>query len=456
MGAGKSDPASVFFMYPRMSASGQFVITASQILRKRMSAIGSLYGQLASNVLVTTFSNSVNSLKILQTGYLYVVDSKISTSLIMHPKSSATCGFVSCAESFSSSEYQTFLSTVLMPLQNNALGGQAQIVSDSFTKNGQTWRLAHRSVKFGTIDYTVLAVVPLEEVLAASSKVQTEIKYSIDVMTALYVIFMVIFICLLVLFSYAMVQNIVGPILQLKDILMLVTQGDLTRSLPSQSSSLDMHVLLNAFSNLMIALRYGSENYARGNNFKAQEVFNDALTLFTTSNNQKGIAGSCNNLAAVRMRMKNYVSAEELFMRSIKIGDELLTECKDDKDKERLQRVISDRKGNLALMYLESKRNTEAFAIIEQMLTQDTKNGYIRGMVVKQGTLGQYYMKQKEYKSSERVLKVIKHSLTHTNTHTNLNTISTHTHTNKIYLSLSSHSLSLSLTYKYFSLLCSL
>ena len=54
---------------------------------------------------------------------------------------------------------------------------------------------------------------------------------------------------------------------------------------------------------------------------------------------------------------------------------------------------------------MEENKYIAAFEILEKLLEDDKKHGYIRGLVVKQGTLGQYYLKQGEVKSAERVFR---------------------------------------------------
>lgn len=69
----------------------------------------------------------------------------------------------------------------------------------------------------------------------------------------------------------------------------------------------------------------------------------------------------------------------------------------------RARRVLSDRRGNLAIIFLQQDRFEDAFELIEKLLLEDREYLYIRGLVVKQGTLGHYYLKQGEVGSAERV-----------------------------------------------------
>ena len=55
------------------------------------------------------------------------------------------------------------------------------------------------------------------------------------------------------------------------------------------------------------------------------------------------------------------------------------------------------------IIYLQQDRFGDAFELIEKLLAEDKESFYIRGLVVKQGTLGHFYLKQGEIGSAERV-----------------------------------------------------
>ena len=123
--------------------------------------------------------------------------------------------------------------------------------------------------------------------------------------------------------------------------------------------------------------------------------------------NKKGMGSSQNNLSAAELGLGNKNEAELYSNQAIQNAQELVREAEDrgaqGVDIDKARRVLSDRKGNLAIIYLQQDRFPDAFAVLEQLLAEDKKNLYIRGLVVKQGTLGQYYLKQGEIKSAEKI-----------------------------------------------------
>lgn len=66
------------------------------------------------------------------------------------------------------------------------------------------------------------------------------------------------------------------------------------------------------------------------------------------------------------------------------------------------KRILSDRKGNLAVIYLEQNRFVESFRLLEMLLLHDRDDDYVTGTMTNLGTLGHYYLKQGEISSAER------------------------------------------------------
>ena len=125
--------------------------------------------------------------------------------------------------------------------------------------------------------------------------------------------------------------------------------------------------------------------------------------------NKKGMGSSQNNLSAAELGLGNKNEAELYSKQAIRNAEELLSDVEarggKSEDVDKARRVLSDRRGNLAIIYLQQDRFADAFEVLEQLLAEDKKNLYIRGLVVKQGTLGQYYLKQGELKSAEKIFR---------------------------------------------------
>lgn len=405
---GGGDPNQVYFGLPRTSSSGSVVITSVLPIKQYGLISNPTYGVMNFNVLFNALSASINSIKILDSGYIYVIDSTNSSLLVLSPVAPKGCYDLLCAERFSASEYAAFQTSVLNPIQSNAKYGTNLPVANSYTKGGVTWRLAYSPVKYGTISYTLISTVPLSEIIATSTSIETAINTTVVNMIVAFVLVGVFFLFCLYRFTRYLIRKVVDPFIELKEVCTAITEDDLEKDLPVDASSLDSTVLLDAFSNLLIALRFSSDKYARGASdvHSTEKVFTEALELYTTTKNNRGIGAAHNNLGAIKMSCKEFRAAEEHYKLAIANADAIIARLGPNgnpSELDRARRVRSDRCGNLAVLYLEEKRFQEAFDLLEKLLHEDKQFSYIKGCVVKQGTLGQYYQTQGEMKSAERI-----------------------------------------------------
>ena len=311
--------------------------------------VGKSKGVLSVNILAQTLSNSINDLKVLKTGYCYLLDTN-SSNVVSHPKLTANCYTIQCVEELNNpNEYMVFRMLLLNPLHEHPLSVVDKAIY--YKKNGQTWMMTCALAIFGTVNYTVVVTVPKDEVDEATINTNNSINATVVDMIIVFSFVIVLFLVCLILFSYFMVISIVNPVNDLRGVLKLIRNDDLSSKIPQSASSQDMKVLLEAFSKLIIALRFSSDSYSKGNNSRAHTVFTDALELFTLTGNKRGIGASLNNLAAVELSMGNFDKAEALNLRAIANAEELLKLHEADKNPEdidKVRRILSDRKGNLA------------------------------------------------------------------------------------------------------------
>lgn len=395
------DSAYEKYMYfiPRKSINNDSVITVVAPIRNRHK---SLLGVLISNYYSHRIQEAFNNLNILKSGYVFLIDKNKTTNIIIHPHASWTCIRVECAMRFNSytEEYNSFKKDVLDPIQESIAPNNISRI------NGRLWWLDYTDVTIEKEVYVLIAVVPYIEVIEASQKTDNSITKAVTIMIVLFVISTALFLIFFVIFVQRLITYVVDPVNDLRKLCMLIKNDDLDVNIPTKSTSLDMKILLSAFSNLLIALRFGSDSYVRGDNKRARKVFTEALELFIGSENQRGIGSSMNNLAAVELCDGNYNEAEELYLKSIENATKLYDTEHEVASKIKINRIISDRKGNLVIVYLRQQDNLEkAYGILREVLLEDKRNNYFRGCVVKQGTLGQYYLRKKDFHLAQRVLE---------------------------------------------------
>ena len=203
---------------------------------------------LNTNYRANRLSTVINSIKILSSGYCYLIDTN-SSALISHPTITSTCNTILCAEGFSQSEYDSFAKSVLQPIRG---AGTLPTSSVVYIKRGNSWRLTASTVQFGTIHYAVFATVPNEEVEKTAADTKNAINSTIVSMEIAFACAIFGFFVFLMLFSWKMIGVIVNPVNGLRAVFALVRNDDLSGSIPSQASSRDMKTLLDAFSKVVI------------------------------------------------------------------------------------------------------------------------------------------------------------------------------------------------------------
>lgn len=401
-----------YFQEPRQSSGGLFVITAAASLRRHADDNDDLLGVLNVNVLADSLSDSINSQKILDSGYVYAIDARNGSTIIFHPKATTTCHTVRCVEKgFSSAEYADFSKNVLDNIRAIIVENAAGVsVASSYKKNGETWRLAYSPVVYGTVQYALIATVPQADIQKSSDDAEKKIDSSIVGIVVAAAFTMLFLVIAMVFIVRAIVHSVSRPINDLTKVCRSVIEGDLSAStLPKEATSSDVKVVLQAFTNLMTALRFGSDSYARGNTQRAHAVFTDALQLYTAAGNARGVAACHNNLGGVYTAMQQFSQANEEYTQAITLAENhlsiLIEQGASPGDIYRARCTLSDRKGNLALLRANEKNYPDAYAILEECIEEDKTNRYISGVVVKQGNMGQLYLKQGEFSDAERMFQ---------------------------------------------------
>ena len=126
------------------------------------------------------------------------------------------------------------------------------------------WWLDYTDVTIEKEVYVLIAVVPYIEIIEASQKTDNSITEAVTTMKVLFLISTALFLIFFVFFVQRLITYVVDPVNDLRKLCSLIKNDDLDVNIPTRSTSLDMKILLSSFSNLLIALRFGSDSYVKG------------------------------------------------------------------------------------------------------------------------------------------------------------------------------------------------
>lgn len=183
--------------------------------------------------------------------------------------------------------------------------------------DGALWHIAYAPVP--SANYSLAFVVPDRDILLPATQTATLIR-SLTRQQA--VIFALVMISAAFVFTRVMGQvavSVTKPVRSLKRVIDLIihdinrketAHGDVKRDQPFQlhlrqiipaeaESSIEVTKMKEAFEYMLMALRFGSEAYSKKDIAAAEQVYREALSMFTTLQNERGVGICTFNLGVV-------------------------------------------------------------------------------------------------------------------------------------------------------------
>jgi len=105
-------------------------------------------------------------------------------------------------------------------------------------------------MEYGDVQYTVLATMLRSEVEKTSADIKSAIDTYLEFIVILFAVCILVLIVILLCHSRKMVASIVNPVNDLRTAFSFIQNDDLSGNVPTEASSRDLKVLLNAFSNV--------------------------------------------------------------------------------------------------------------------------------------------------------------------------------------------------------------
>lgn len=413
-----------FFLPPRIGAvTGSDVITgAIQIANTPENVV--LNFNFSPDLLV----GAINKEQILAAGYFFIIDCEhVLTKeavYIVHPGSSncQELNSLKCAETnmccgksadgtykngndFTDSEWVLF--------QTSLSAGCARGKSSfSYNKGGGQHYASMSTLSLPLQLFAVVAVVPYAAVVDGPDSIAATITR-----TVLGIIIGIsVFAGVALIFGIYKMRYLVGKIndavLHLCELCDRLKADDLSVEVRQDPSSVDMRNVLSAFSRMIISLRFGRDEYVLNNLIKAEQVFQDALELFKSIQNSRGIAIANNNLGTVKLKNGNFDSARQFFSDAIEQSRLDLQAAlavaaatpdalgNMHPDVKRSHKTLGDRLGNLALCLQKMKKADEYKIILQECLQHNEECGNVAGFIVQQVNLVDVYLSEQNVQSA--------------------------------------------------------
>ncbi|MHA2202281.1 MAG: tetratricopeptide repeat protein [Candidatus Hodarchaeales archaeon] len=385
------EAGSVAFTVPYLFATGdELGVTATMPVEYDN---GTLIGIMGADLTIGSIENSILGLQILNSGYAFLVDT--DGIIIVHPDMDIT------EDPPIIKDLEPIPDSILTKMKNLNNG------QESYRKNNQLWYITYYPVDVSeTSKYSLAIVVQKSVILADANFIRTQSLFALMIQTALFLVIVGAVGAIMFVGVRVISKRIVEPITELIDMTEQIAKGNLNRSLKGgMGGAREIVVLYDTFRGLLTALRFGNEEYYAGNLAKAMTNYNNALELFTTLDNIKGIGICHNNIGNIHNARKNYQEAELSYRKAIEIGESLLADSKETGEETEHSIALASRHNNLGMMYKSTDRLSEAEESLNKALEFDKSIDNVRGFAVRYGNLGQIYLAQKRFDDAKGAIE---------------------------------------------------
>ena len=385
------------FMPPRLSTSGKWILSAESLIQRQGS---SFWGLLSLNIKVDVVSNAVNQQHLKKTGYFFIIDqSPLSTGIdvgvIIHPSISASASrcavplTLRCIDQRFLDSDHTKLASMLTTMITGGV-----VVSGSFVAADQNYVVSYAPILYMNIAYGMVSLCPQNEITVVGDDVQATVNGTVQTSMGIIIAVVTLATFLVALLMISVARRIMSSIMLLEGVCNDLITGNLGVSVDTldNNTSVEVKMLMFAFSGMIISLRFASESFVKGDLQKAQAVFTEALQLFTDLKNPRGISTAQNNLGVVYLKTNQIESADSFLSAAVVSARERVTALPpgaSDAVANKTRRVLSDRLGNLALVRTRQKQPEQALAFLEEGVAIDRAVGNTTGVFVKVGNLSQ-------------------------------------------------------------------
>ncbi len=351
---------------------------------------GSLIGVVSADITIDVINDAILGVEVLDNGYAFMIDSQ--GNVISHPEADPeaeevpTLGELEFGQSVT--EKTSFESNILPKMISG------QIVTEPYAKMGKTWYISY--IPINTTGYSLGIVVPEQDIIASAIAIRNTINNLAIQQTMVFILALSVVIIGVVVAGSYMSNKIVQPVKELTSMVNFIAEGDLSRDLRGNPRSMGKEVatLHSAFDNLLTSLRFGNTDYYRGDLKRAYQNYQKALTLFTTTKNERGIAIAKNNLGNIYRAWNDFNRAREHYQEAIDIGE-----------KQGDKKGLASRLNNLGLLYLDREAYQMSLQLLERAKAYDEEINNTKGLITRIGNLGIIHERLGDFDKAEREYK---------------------------------------------------
>lgn len=393
-------PGEIIFTAPYITSTASRDLVIAIAVSQQLA--GELWSVISLDFKVTTLQESILSTKFLQTGYAYVVD--WTGNMIFHPDINYTKAVPPFQDlefpgNSGADDFSNFQSIFTRMLAGNN-------ETTTFTKGGQEWYISYAPAP--SAKYSLAIVVPADEVLAPVNHFRDQMHSRRSEQIGVFVAIIVVTVIVLFVIISVIAGKVVRPVTELTELCRKITNGDLDYDLvSSHKSSKEISDMYLTFGQLLTALRFGNDDYYKGNKEKAMTNYMSALAMFSQFENKKGMGICYNNIANVHRANRQFEKAEENYNNAIELGVVL-----NDPPSVASQRTLASRYNNLAMLYLNTPGLNPAYdqkcaELLHKAIDLDRNTSDNQGLVAHFGNLALLKLKLQQHEEAAACMQQV-------------------------------------------------
>lgn len=359
---------------------------------------GTLIGVVGIDFTLMSIESTVTSLEVLKTGYAFLVDREMTP--VIHPNLANSLD----PSSLLSVEFDDSVNYNKEVTEFGLIFNEMQILNfgqAAFIKNGKHCYITYYPII--TPELSLAIVVSEEEILASVNAIKSETDSILEDHLVQFLLISVLFSVLAVYVIKKSSEKIVDPIRELTLVTNQITEGNLRGNLASGGGgSKEIYLLYETFRGLVTALRFGNDEYYAGNLKRAMSNYQNALNLFTTMDNVKGVGICHNNIGNIQKAQGRLKEANLSYQTAIQIGKKLLEESNTEADKIENTLSLASRTNNIAMLFNQIENYETAEKILMEALEYDKKIDNKKGYTTRYGNLGLIFLAQQKTEKAKK------------------------------------------------------
>ncbi len=398
MARNNGDTHDVIFTPPYNDATtGELLITSAKPIYDKNDE---LVGVVAIDISLQFLEKQLLTSTILESGYTFLLDDE-GNAVIYPDLSRDDIMHVTDLEFDSEEEREQFMN-VYDTMMDGGKGIHNYTKFNADSETHEVWYISFRKVP--SAPYTLAMVVPENEINASSDLLRKRIINGMIGAISGFVVVAIVAMIVVIGVNYKMTQRFLEPIHQLNNFMNELNNHNLEAEMgDAPRVSKEITKITDSFKRILMAVRFGNEEYYKGKLDVALTNYEDVLKLMREMKNPRGEGVCLNNIALVKDKMDDHNGAKKYYDMAVQNAIQMKETAKVNKSSEEIgatQIILANRYMNFGLHYLNRNKMEKAYEYLMKSYELHSGVDNLEGIAKVVGNLAYYYYCQDDLDSA--------------------------------------------------------